>query len=117
MAPPPGRAGGKATGGHPGHCRKAREPADGAELPQGFEMERFCGFAIHDSNEVECRLATLAFRELTGRRGRFVIEGVDREGTIANGPPVRLPFHSHIRIRSYASSTFWSCEALQSAGH
>ncbi len=101
---------------HPEHFRNGLVTADGAELPQGFEMERFCGFAIHDSNEVECRLATLAFRELTGRRGRFVIEGVDREGTIANGPRVRLPFNSHIRSRAYASSLFWSIEALHNGG-
>jgi len=50
------------------HFRDSLVTTDGAELPKGFEMEWLGGFTVHDSDEVECRLATLAFGELSGCR-------------------------------------------------
>src|SRR5260370_40853334 len=78
--------------------------ADGAELPKGFEVERFCGFAIHDSDEVEGGLAALARRKLTCGRGRVVGEGIDDVRAIADGPGIRLPFDAHLGRGPYAAA-------------
>ncbi len=75
-------------------------------------MERLGGFALQNSNEIERRLSALAFSELTRGRRRLVIERVDDERTIANGPCVRQSFNSHIRASAYASSLFGNIEAL-----
>src|SRR4029077_19810044 len=60
---------------HAKHFRDGLVTANRAELPEGLEAERFGWLAFQDSNEVERRLATLAFRELARWSGRVVFEG------------------------------------------
>ncbi len=90
--------------------------ADGTQLSKGFEMKGFCGFTVHDSNEVEGGLTALALRKLTCRRGRFVVEGIDDVRAIAYSPCIRLSFDAHLGGGAYASALLWNIETLHDRG-
>src|SRR5260370_16806571 len=101
---------------YPEHFCDGMVTADGAELPKGFEVERFCGFAIHDSDEVEGGLADVALRKLTCGGGRLVVEGIDDVRAIADGPCIGLPFDAHLGRGAYAAALLWNIETLHDRG-
>ena len=94
------------------HFRYGLVTADGAELPKGLEVERFCGFPIHDSDEVEGGLAALTLCKLTRGRGRFVIERIDDVRAIADSPCIGQSFDAHLGRGAYASALFGDVESL-----
>src|SRR5215469_1303533 len=92
----PQKPGQKAGDAHAKHFRHRLVTANGTELAKRLEAERLRGLAFENPDEVERRLAALAFREL-GRGWRWLaVESVGDESAIADGPRVGLSFHSHV---------------------
>jgi len=108
----PHEPGYKTGDAHAKHFGYGLVAANGTELAEGFEIERFGGLAFEDADEVESGLAALAFGELRGGGGGLVVKGVDDERTIADGPGVFLAFDAHFRESADAAALFGNIEVL-----
>ena len=90
---------------------------DRAKLAEYLEGKWSRGLALHDAKDVCGALRPLPLRELTGRRRRLPVLGIDDRGTIANGPDVARAAQPHVRIGDQAALRFLRVEPHDNRCH